>query len=444
MLFFNSITNLFSNQQFKCESYEYDDETNSKTFRVESMQEIRAVRCPLCGGKVHIQGNPTIKLRDMPVEPGTPLKLRVRFHRYECQSCGKTFNEDIDLKYPGTRVTWRAALWIKALLKLNMTVKAVSLLTDIHWETISKIHKELMAADLEKRKTKLEADGYKPKHLAVDEFAIHKGHTYATCVMDLDEGDVLWVGKGRAIDDFRKFFEKIDMKYLAEVEAVAMDMNASYNRLVEEYLPHAAIVYDRYHMQAQYGKEVLGSVRLEEAARHQGFANEIESQITKDMDKATVKELHNKAKSERKLYRKLKKSRWNILKNSTNLSEDSAEDLADILDEHKTLSICYAMKEAMCDLFELRDPVLAEIMWEEWFKVAKDSGIPQLEKFAKLKEKRLCGLIAHATHPISTGKLEGFNNKIKVAKRIGYGYRNDDYFFTLVKYISLPQNRKKQ
>ena len=144
MLFINSITNLFSNQQFKCESYEYDDETNSKIFRVESMKETRAVRCPLCGGKVHIQGNPTIKLRDMPVEPGTPLKLRVRFHRYECQSCGNTFNEDIDLKYPGTRVTWKAALWIKALLKLNMTVKAVSLLTDIHWETISKIHKELM------------------------------------------------------------------------------------------------------------------------------------------------------------------------------------------------------------------------------------------------------------------------------------------------------------
>ena len=139
-----------------------------------------------------------------------PLKLRVRFHRYECQSCGNTFNEDIDTKYPGTRVTWKAALWIKALLKLNMTVKAVSLLTDIHWETISKIHKELMDDELEKRKAKLETDGYKPKHLAVDEFAIHKGHTYATCVMDLDEGDVLWFGKGRAINDFRKFFEEIE------------------------------------------------------------------------------------------------------------------------------------------------------------------------------------------------------------------------------------------
>ena len=47
--------------------------------------------------------------------------------------------------------------------------------------------------------------------------------------------------------------------------------------------------------------------------------------------------------------------------------------------------------------------------------------IPKLQKFADLKEKRLIELVAHATHPISTGKLEGMNNKIKVAKRIAYG-----------------------
>ena len=44
----------------------------------------------------------------------------------------------------------------------------------------------------------------------------------------------------------------------------------------------------------------------------------------------------------------------------------------------------------------------------------------------------------HAVFPISTGKLEGFNNKTKVAKRIGYGYRDDDYFFTLIRYFALP------
>ena len=60
-----------------------------------------------------------------------------------------------------------------------------------------------------------------------------------------------------------------------------------------------------------------------------------------------------------------------------------------------------------------------------------------LVRFARLKEKRLDGLVAHARHNISTGRLEGFNNKIKVTKRVGYGYRNEEYFFTLVRYLSI-------
>nr|WP_306552533.1 transposase [Ruminococcus bromii] len=38
-------------------------------------------------------------------------------------------------------------------------------------------------------------------------------------------------------------------------------------------------------------------------------------------------------------------------------------------------------------------------------------------------------------------KFAGFNNKIKVAKRIGYGYRDDDFFFTLIRYLSIPSDR---
>ena len=63
--------------------------------------------------------------------------------------------------------------------------------------------------------------------------------------------------------------------------------------------------------------------------------------------------------------------------------------------------------------------------------------------FAERKEKRLDGLIAHASHPISTGKLEGFNNRIKVAKRIAYGYRDEDYFFSLIQFISIPSVRSQ-
>ena len=127
--------------------------------------------------------------------------------------------------------------------------------------------------------------------------------------------------------------------------------------------------------------------------------------------------------------------------NSSKLSEQRMEILQNILINHKNLALCYAMKEEMCQLFSLTDRELAQKKWIEWFAAAAGSGIPALERFAKLKEKRIPGLVAHASHNISTGRLEGFNNKIKVAKRIGYGYRNEKYFFTLIRYLSLPSVR---
>lgn len=99
------------------------------------------------------------------------------------------------------------------------------------------------------------------------------------------------------------------------------------------------------------------------------------------------------------------------------------------------------MKEEMCRLYELTDYKQAHEGWTEWFDAAKESGIPALGKFATQKECRIPGLAAHAKFRISTGKLEGFNNKIKVAKRIGYGYRDDVFFFTFIRYLSIPSVR---
>ncbi len=174
----------------------------------------------------------------------------------------------IPFKYPGTRITYRAANWIKGFLQQKVSIKAVQELTGIHWDTIRKVQREIMDAAIWEREDALKKAGYKPRILAVDKFAIHKGHSYATCVMDLEQGDILWVGKGRAIKDFEKFFEDMPSDALSAVIVVAMDMNASYNRLVTQHLPNAQIVYDRFHMQSQFGRDVLGVVRLDEARKH--------------------------------------------------------------------------------------------------------------------------------------------------------------------------------
>lgn len=411
---------------------------DSSVFMVESTQKTSDVKCPCCGGKVYIYEPCHTHIKDIPIWKDIPLTWFCTGSRYRCQECNKTFTPSLPFVYPGTRITCRAANWIKGFLDNKVSIRAIQKLTGIHWDTIRKVQQEVMTGALEQRKQELKASGYKPRYLAVDEFAIHKGHSYATCVMDLETGEILWVGKGRAINDFEKFFKETDPDTLSEVIAVAMDMNASYNRLVEKYLPDSDIVYDRYHMQSQFGKDVLGVVRLDEARKHKEQSKEILAGITKDTDKETKTELKQQAKIEKQTYSKLKKARWSLLMNSENLSDKHSDSLQKILESHHDLAVCYAMKEEMSELFELTDPVAAEAGWNNWFAAAGESGIPAFVKFAELKKKRIPGLVAHSVHMISTGKLEGFNNKIKVAKRIGYGYRNEDYFFCLIRYLSLP------
>lgn len=217
-------------------------------------------------------------------------------------------------------------------------------------------------------------------------------------------------------------------------------MNASYNILVQQYLPQATIVYDRYHMQAQFGKEVLGAVRLAEAREHRQEALLKKEQLSTVHTVQETQRIKKEIQAEQAQYRTLKRSRWPLLTNQTKLSASGKASLSQILQDHESLAICYSMKEEMIRLFKNRDPQTARSGWEKWFEAAKASEIEPLVRFAEQKEKRIEGLIAHAVYPISTGKLEGFNNKIKVSKRIGYGYRDDEYFFTLIRFISIPKS----
>ena len=58
----------------------------------------------------------------------------------------------------------------------------------------------------------------------------------------------------------------------------------AYNIIVERYLPRAEIVYDRYHMQTQFGRDVLGGLRLSEARAHKAEAERIGKQASLEND----------------------------------------------------------------------------------------------------------------------------------------------------------------
>ena len=79
----------------------------------------------------------------------------------------------------------------QGLFAEKMSIKAIQKLTGIHWDTIRKVQREIMDEAIWERGKMLREEGYKPMILAADEFAIHKGHSYATCVMDLEQGELV-------------------------------------------------------------------------------------------------------------------------------------------------------------------------------------------------------------------------------------------------------------
>lgn len=97
------------------------------------------------------------------------------YHRYRCPCCRETLTENIGFKYPGIRITTRAASWIMCLLRQHSAIKDIHEITRVHWDTIHRIYKGIMDNALEKHRKELKTAGYKPRYITVDELPYIRG-----------------------------------------------------------------------------------------------------------------------------------------------------------------------------------------------------------------------------------------------------------------------------
>ena len=134
-----------------------------------------------------------------------------------------------------------------------LPLKHVAQLTGLHWHTLKAIDQARLARTLP------EPDLSRVRFLMMDEFALFKGHRYATVVMDAERKQVLWVGEGRSRAAIRPFFEWLG-EHCQHIEAVAMDMNTAMDLEVQAHCPHARVIYDLFHVVAKFGREVVDKV----------------------------------------------------------------------------------------------------------------------------------------------------------------------------------------
>ncbi len=337
-------------------------------------------------------------VRDLPILDAETWLLVHRV-RVNCPSCGPRI-EALDWLVAYARFTRRLGENVARLCQL-LPVKQVADYYGLHWDTVKRLDKEHL------QRTLGPPDLAGVTVIAMDEFAIQKGHRYATVIVDPYTKRVLWVGRGRGREEVRPFFEQLGAEGRARLSAVVMDMNGAYEEEVRTQCPQAEIVYDLFHVVAKYGREVIDRVRVDEA---------------------------NRLKADKPARRVIKGARWLLLRNRENLrQEEDRVRLQELLAANRKLATVYVLKDDLKELWDYRHVGYAWRFWLDWFQRAIRSRIKPLKEFARRLKQRIAGVLAHCRWPLHPSLLEGINNKIKVLKRMAYGFRDDQYFFLKIR-----------
>lgn len=355
--------------------------------------------CSGCGQAcTQIHDREERRIRDLPMFEAA-VELIVPRLRLACPRCGAKL-ERLEWLDGYARVTHRLALSVARLCQV-MSVLHVARWYGLSWSTVKLIdwrHLERSLGPIDLRGVRV---------IGMDEFAIQKGHRYATVIVEPQRKRVLWVGRGRGREDIRPFFELLGPAGCARLQAVVMDMNAGYAEEVRARCPEAEIVYDLFHVVAKYGREVIDRVRVDEA---------------------------NRLRHDRPARRLVKSARWLLLRNRENVTgEADRVRLQELLAANRALLTVYLLRDDLKALWDYRHPGYALRFWRGWYRRAVHSRIGPLKAFAKKLKPYLAGILAHCRWPLGTNLIEGINNRIKVIKRMAYGFRDDAYFFLKIR-----------
>lgn len=315
--------------------------------------------------------------------------------RVDCPSCGVRV-EELSFARVFSHCTKRFEDYVAKLCEI-LPVSQVAELLNLDWKTVKEIDKRYLTEKFS------HPDYSSLKILAIDEVSYKSGHKYLTVVLDLEKTKVVWVGEGRSKETLDKFFSEIGEDKAKEIRAIATDMWDPYLASISEYAPWAKVVFDKFHVIAEYSRMI---------------------------DRVRNEEYRAASESGKKV---IEGSKYLLLKNEQNLKQNQKERLKELLSVNEVLNTVYILKDELKMLWQCRSEEEAASFLEAWVGKARASANEELSKFAKKLLRYSYGLINHAVYPINSAKLEGVNNKIKVIKRRSYGFRDLTYFMLKIK-----------
>ena len=373
----------------ECTRVRYED----KSIILEIQTRKDKLVCPQCKSRhvkragVHIR-----RIRNVPIG-GKQVIMHVKVQRVECKDCGSIRNERLHFVRGKRSYTNRFSNLVLSLSQIG-TIKDVANFLHISWDTVKEIQKNY----LKRHYGSPNLEGL--EYIGIDEFAVAKGHIYKTIVVNLLNGQVVYIGQGKGMDALEGFWKRIKKKNVS-IKAVATDLSGAFISSVMKNAPQATLVFDHFHV-VKLMNDTLDIIR------RNLYREE------KDVNKRKV----------------LKGTRWLLLCNGKDIFDDKYKSgrLENALVLNEPLMKTYYLKESLKEIWMQIDEKQANKVLDDWLEQAYQAKIPQLTKFANTLKAHRSGILAWYKYRISTGKLEGINNKIKTMKRQAYGYRDQKFF----------------
>lgn len=312
------------------------------------------------------------------------------------------------------------AVW----LSLHLSRKACSEYLRVSWDSvgpmITRVEKDL--SEGHNRYDSL-------VRIAIDETSYKKGHKYLTLILNHDTNAVVWIGRGYGKSVLEQFFADLTPEQRAAIQLVSGDGARWIKDTVQAYCPGATFCIDPFHV-VSWCTELLDAVRKEEwnTARAE-LAAERKGQPKRGRGRPKGGKPTKTAAEQR--VETVKAAKYPLLMNPDNLSESYKAKLQQILLRDRRLATAYRLKEDLRLIFKLPiEEVSAAI--EKWRRRAWSCRIPQFVELQRKIKRHKDAILATIRHGISNARMEAANNKVKLAVRMAYGFRNIDNLISTI------------
>lgn len=362
------------------------------------------LHCPHCGMVMSKSREVERTARDLPMGISMQVVIHYRAIQGRCRACDHYSTIHPEQISNSEQATWRFRLMVSRLAR-HMPLNRIGELLGMHGTTAMRYDQSV----LEETVPAPALDNLRV--LLIDEKAVHRGHGYVTVVINGETGEPLYMSAGKKGDSLRGFFEQLSEEQKKNIRAVGIDRGGAYKKAVEECLPEADIVYDKFHLIANLN-EVIDTIRREAWSQANG-------------DEKTF----------------IKGQRYNLFRAWDRSTDEQRASLTALLNANESLHVAYVLKEAFGQLWTYVYAKSAENYLRKWVSWAEESAVGPLQRFARGLWKARHGIISFARHAVTNGKIESLNNQVARLLHRSCGVRNLKYLFLQIRaqYASASQ-----